>query len=121
MNNETPLKQTLWFVGENFNVAYGKKPVKSDKVYVLELFADGSLSHHPALKKPVQTLWTVKASWGRRGKAFQSQIKLDKSRSYWWAKQKFDELLEAKIAKGYKKWEFAPEVSEMHYMTDYDS
>jgi predicted DNA-binding WGR domain protein len=117
MNNETPLKETLWFVGENYNVAYGKKPVKSDKVYVLELIADGMVI--PAHVGKGTTLWTVKASWGRRGKAFQSQIKCTKA-SYWWATQKFDELLRAKLDKGYKKWEFAPEIEDMHTLTGYD-
>ena len=114
--NEEPIKETLWFVGDNYNVAYGKKPVKSDKVYVLELYADGSRSGG----FPTQMLWTVKASWGRRGKAFQSQIKREKA-SYYWAKDSFDDLLRAKLDKGYKKWEFAPEIEEMHTMRDFDA
>jgi predicted DNA-binding WGR domain protein len=114
MNEEKPLKETLWFVGENYNVAYGKKPVKSDKVYVVEILADGTN------EAGTKTFWTVKASWGRRGKAFQSQIKLEKTSSYYFAKSKFEELLRAKLDKGYKKWEFAPEVETMHTISGWD-
>jgi predicted DNA-binding WGR domain protein len=111
--NEKPLKETLWFVGENYQ-GYGKKPVQSDKVYVVELYLDGMNAGSGTSR------WSVKASWGRRGKAFQSQIKVQ-SVSYYTAEYKFNELLFEKLDKGYKKWEFAPEVEEMHTLTGYDS
>jgi predicted DNA-binding WGR domain protein len=113
---EIPLKETLWFVGENYQ-GYGKKPVQSDKVYVVELYSDAPANLAPNIAK---TFWSVKASWGRRGKAFQSQVKVQQG-TYWYAAQKFHELVLAKRDKGYKKWEFVTEVETMHIETGYDS
>jgi predicted DNA-binding WGR domain protein len=112
MNEEKPLKETLWFVGENYR-GYGKKPVQSDKVYVVELYPDGgNIRGNPT--------WAVKASWGRRGKAFQSQIKSGME-PYYAADFTFQGLVRAKLDKGYKKWEFVTEVENMHEMTRYDA
>jgi predicted DNA-binding WGR domain protein len=112
--SEKPLKETLWFVGENYR-GYGKKPVQSDKVYVVELYEDGMNAGSGTPR------WSVKASWGRRGKAFQSQIKVQSVRYYNTALDEFEGLVRAKLDKGYKKWEFAPEVEEMHTLTGYDA
>jgi predicted DNA-binding WGR domain protein len=115
--SEKPLKETLWFVGDRAqwdNEKNDYKTVKSDKVYVVELYPDGMNAGSGTAR------WSVKASWGRRGKAFQSQIKWQ-SVSYWQAEREFADLVRAKLDKGYKKWEFAPEVEEMHTLTGYDA
>ena len=61
----------------------------------------------------------MKVSWGRRGRAFQSQIKCSAA-PYYRAEYMFHELVLEKRDKGYKKWEFVTEVEEMHVVTGYD-
>jgi predicted DNA-binding WGR domain protein len=117
MNEEKAKKETLWFVGDQRqwdNKKYDYKTVKSDKVYVVELYPDG-----PPDARGRQR-WSVKASWGRRGKAFQSQVKCVQD-PYYQAEYEFNQLVRAKTDKGYKKWEFVIEVEEMHMATDYDA
>ena len=112
MSEETPKTETLWYVGENYANGYHRKPVQSDKVYIVELYPAGT----NVKGTPV---WAVKASWGRRGKTLQSQVKCS-ARSYWAAEGIFHDTVLAKLDKGYKKWEFVTEVEEMHTVTGYD-
>ena len=111
--NETALKETLWYVGESYANGSNRKPVQSDKVYLVELYPDGTNSIGTRY-------WSVKASWGRRGKALQSQIKCNQS-GYLHADYIFQELISAKLDKGYKRWEFVTEVEDMHTMIGYDA
>jgi predicted DNA-binding WGR domain protein len=60
----------------------------SDKVYRLRLENDGDN-------------WTVRAEWGRRGKALQSGVKAS-GVTYGEAKRLYDRLVEQKRGKGYQ-------------------
>jgi len=113
MNEEKPKTETLWYVGENYANGYHRKPVQSDKVYIVELYPS-------QLSTRGEQLWAVKASWGRRGKALQSQIKVGASK-YYVAEYEFNDLIGKKMDKGYKKWEFVTEVEEMHVESGWDA
>lgn len=60
----------------------------ADKVYRLQLETDGDN-------------WTVRAEWGRRGKALQSGVKAS-AVPYEEAKRVFDRLIAEKTRKGYE-------------------
>lgn len=60
----------------------------SDKVYRLQLENDGDT-------------WTVRAEWGRRGKALQSGVKAS-AVPYEEAKRVYDKLIAEKVRKGYE-------------------
>jgi predicted DNA-binding WGR domain protein len=71
------------------------KDDKSDKVYIVQLLEGTDLTTR-------ETFYTVEASWGRRGKSFQSQVKCT-SKERRIAYTEYVNLISSKVRKGYRK------------------